>query len=110
MTFCLPSAANAFWRHFHAYPEVRWTALFAEAGFRVVCAETYDPANLTTLLDVLSVFAAPALLNKTLIGRWIAIPGLRKLTAPVIQAALIGLISRTQRGTPGTLVFFALEK
>jgi len=104
------SAANSFWRHFHAYPEARWTALFAEAGFTVVGMETYDPANLTTLLDVLSVFAAPALLNKTLIGRWIALPRLRKLTAPVIQAALIGLISRTQRGTPGNLVFFALEK
>jgi len=101
---------NSFWNHYHAYSEAQWTALFAQAGFKVVDRQLYAPPNMTTLLDVLTPFGLPAMVSKKLLGRWIAFPTLRKAMAPLIYGLLVGPISvcRGQRG--GGLIFFNLTK
>jgi SAM-dependent methyltransferase len=101
---------NSFWRHYHAYGEAQWTALFEQAGFKVTQYRCYAPPNLTTLLDVLTVPAAPAMVSKKILGRWIAIPALRQSLAPLIFRLLAGPVSTCQRQSGGNLMFLALTK
>lgn len=101
---------NSFWNHYHAYSEEQWIALFERAGFKVVDRQIYAPANVTTLLDVLTPLALPAMVSKRVLGRWIAFPTLRKVIAPLIYGLLLGPTSacRAQRG--GGLIFFSLTR
>lgn len=101
---------NSFWRHYHAYPVAQWRALFQDVGFDVLEQREYAPANMTTLLDALTVTAAPSLVSKKLLGRWIAFPVLRRVTAPVIHLAVSRLAAKYKREHQGNLVFFALSK
>ena len=101
---------NSFWRHYHTYGEARWIALFEQAGFKVAQYRVYAPSNLTTLLDVLTVWAAPAMVSKKILGRWIAIPSLRRLLAPAIYSLLAGPAAACQRQGGGNLMFLALTK
>lgn len=103
-------AYNSFWKHYHAYPESQWIALFEAAGFTVAERRVYAPSNTTTLCDALTLFAAPSIITKKALGRWITIPPLRKALAPLILMILRPMIaaSRQQRG--GNLLFLALVK
>lgn len=99
---------NRFWRHYHALPETDWIALFADAGFAVATAQQYAPPNVTTLLDILTAAAGPAMISKTVFGRWIALPRLRKMLTPMIYPVMAALVSRCRRQRGGTLLFLAL--
>ena len=101
---------NRFWHHFHAYPVAQWRALFEQAGFRLIEQQLYAPDNMTTLLDLLTPFAAPAMLSKKFMSRWIAIPSLRRLATPLIYGLTAPLFSAASRRDEGNLAFFALTK
>jgi SAM-dependent methyltransferase len=101
---------NLFWRHHHAYPLDRWTALFREIGFTVLHTRLYCPPNMTTLLDLLTPVAGPAIVSKKVLGRWIAFPGLRRVLAPAIYAVTSKIAARLHRPDSGALVFIAMTK
>ena len=102
---------NRFWHHYHAYPEARWIDLFHQAGFEVIEQRSYAPTDVTTLLDALTVIAAPAIVNKKVLGRWIMVPPLRRAMGPLIHAVVKGLRTRAcRRDGAGNLVFFALRR
>jgi SAM-dependent methyltransferase len=101
---------NSFWRHYHAYPLDHWTTIFRDAGFTVLETRSYCPPNMTTLLDALTPIAAPAIVSKKILGRWIAFPGIRRLLAPAIYAATSKVSARMQRSDDGALVFIAMTK
>ena len=101
---------NRFWRHYHAYSEKRWIALFHQAGFEVVEQRSYAPADITTMLDALTVVAAPAIVSKKVLGRWIMVPPLRRAMGPLTHAVAKGLARACGREGGGNLVFFALTR
>ena len=101
---------NAFWHHYHAYPMAKWQALFEQAGFRLVEQKLYAPANMTTLLDLLTPLAASAMVSKKLASRWIAIPSLRRLASPLIYGLAAQLVLAANRQKEGNLAFFAFTK
>lgn len=101
---------NRFWAHHHAYDESRWAELFAEQGFTVVDQRCYVPPNLTTLLDILTPLAGPAMISKKLLGRWIALPWLRALTVPILAPLLQRLVAASRMPATGNLVFFSLTR
>ena len=101
---------NAFWHHFHRYPASRWRALFEQAGFNVVEQKHYIPADITTLLDALTPLGSSAMISKQLLGRWIAVPQLRRMLAPILYRTIAAPISNFSRQTGGNLIFFALTK
>jgi len=101
---------NRFWRHYHAYDEATWRAMFLQAGFEVVEESPYVPRNLSTLYDFLTVLAFPSLLAKKLVNRWFFWPRLRQRTAAITHAALRPLLTRLGTGNDGCLVFYVLQK
>lgn len=101
---------NRFWGHYHAYKQSRWRELFSEAGLEVVQERLYDPRNVATLNDILTVFAIPSLVAKNLMGRWILCPRLRRMTARLINAGMSPIVHILQRGEGGCLVFYELRK
>ena len=101
---------NRFWRHHHAYDEVRWRALFAQAGFEVIEEKAYISRNLSTLTDLLTLLAIPSWVTKKLANRWIVCPPLRRKTAGVVYATLSPLIERLRMDEGGCLMFYALKK
>ena len=101
---------NSFWKHYHAYSVAKWISLFHEAGFKVIEIKAYAPPNMTTLLDILTPLAVPAMLTKKLLGRWIAFPFLRKILVPQMLKLLIGPICACRRQEGGNLMFLALTK
>jgi len=100
---------NRFWHQYHALPETCWTALFAEAGFTVRAAQHYAPPNMTSLLDILTPAAGPAMVSKRLLGRWIALPHLRKTLIPILYPVIAALTAFCRRQSGGTLLFLALS-
>jgi SAM-dependent methyltransferase len=101
---------NSFWKHYRALPIKDWTNLFEWVGFKIVDVQTYSSANMTTTLDVFTPLAAPAMVSKRVLGRWIPFQRVRALTAPLLLPAIRMLIARFADGHPGGLVFFALTK
>jgi SAM-dependent methyltransferase len=101
---------NTFWKHFHALPILMWIELFESAGFKVDEIRTYSPANMTTLLDVLTPFAAPSMFTKRVMGRWILVPAFRSLVVRMLEPILCALTGRFNRAESGALVFFSLTK
>jgi ubiquinone/menaquinone biosynthesis C-methylase UbiE len=101
---------NSFWKHYRALPVRDWKTLFESVGFNVEEVKTYSSANMTTMLDILTPFAGPAMVSKKLLRRWIPLRSLRAVTVPVIQPAIKALMARFAREQTGGLVFFALTK
>ncbi len=100
---------NRFWAHYHTYSQSQWLALFREAGFEAEEVVTYGSPFLCTLCDALVPFALPSLLARKALGRWIAVPSLRRHYVPLLLAfARLAL-----RGSPptdkGGLIFFRLK-
>lgn len=101
---------NSFWRHYHAYPEERWIALFQNVGFEVVDKKTYAPPDVTTLLDGLTFVAGPAIVTKKIAGRWIVLPALRRILAPALSLAAARMLRACDGAGEGNLLFLALTK
>jgi SAM-dependent methyltransferase len=99
-----------FWRHYHAYGEVRWRQLLEDSGFEIVEERAYVPANLSTFYDLLTHVALPSLVFKLTLGRWVLSPSLRRVSAGFIHAVLAPIVARLRREKGGCLVFYALRK
>ncbi|MHB0954001.1 MAG: class I SAM-dependent methyltransferase [Allorhizobium sp.] len=103
---------NRFWKHFNVHDEKGWRAIFEEAGFEVEIERPYVPAKFSTLYDLLTPVALPALIARKLYRRWFLIPALRPYTAPVLDVLLAGAVKRAvnHHGPGGCLVYYALRK
>lgn len=101
---------NSFWKHYRALPVDEWKLLFEGAGFKVDDIRLYSSANMTTMLDILTPFAAPSMISKRVLGRWIPFPRVRALTALLIFPVVRMLMTRFGREASGGLVFFSLTK
>lgn len=101
---------NGFWRHYHAYPEDQWVSLCRSVGFEVVGRKRYAPPNVTTLLDALTFVAGPALVTKKVLGRWIALPVLRRVVVPGMRRAATTLLGAFEGTGKGNLLFLSLTK
>lgn len=101
---------NHFWQHYHAYDVADWQRRFEAAGFRVVEWRTYDPQPLVTFCDLIVPLAVPSIAAKKLLGRWIAVPRLRRLYVPALAMVSGAAIARWRDHTEGGLVFFALTR
>ena len=100
---------NRFWRHYHAYDDGGWRALFAQAGLQVAEHRSYDSRNVATFCDFLTLVSIPSLVSKKLLNRWILLPGVRQLYVRSIYRTVALIAARIDRGE-GTLLFYALRK
>ncbi|MCZ4291903.1 class I SAM-dependent methyltransferase [Hoeflea alexandrii] len=101
---------NRFWKHYNVHTLAEWRQMFEQAGFEVEVERPYVPRNISTLYDLLTPLALPALIAKKLFRRWLLLPGLRPLTAPVIETLLAGAVDRAVRDEGECLVYYALRK
>lgn len=103
---------NRFWRHYNVHSLEGWRAVFAEAGFEVEIERAYVPKNLSTLYDLLTPLALPALIAKKRFRRWLLVPALRPFVAPIMNAILAGPVAKAVDAKPdeGCLVYYALRK
>lgn len=101
---------NRFWKHYNVNTLAEWRQMFEQAGFEVEVERPYVPRNISTLYDLLTPLALPALIAKKLFRRWLLLPGLRPLTAPVIETLLSGAVDRAVRDEGECLVYYALRK
>lgn len=100
---------NRFWRHYHAYDDRGWRALFAQAGLEVAEHRSYDSRNIATLCDFLTFLSIPSLLSKKMLNRWIFWPSMRQVYIDVLYRVVASLAARIDRGE-GTLLFYGLRK
>jgi SAM-dependent methyltransferase len=100
---------NRFWRHYHAYDDIGWRALFGQAGLEVVEHCAYDARNVTTFCDFLTFVSIPSLISKKLLNRWVLLPAVRQLYVRAIHAAVESIAENIDRGE-GTLLFYALRR
>lgn len=101
---------NRFWKHYNVYTLTEWRQLFEQAGFEVEVERPYVPTNTSTIYDVLTPLALPALIAKKIFKRWLLLPGLRPLTAPLMEAILSGAVDRAVREEGECLVYYSLKK
>lgn len=104
------TAYNRFWQHHNALPAGEWERLFLTAGFIIDQRIPYNPRNLATINDLLVGLAIPAFLCRRATGRWIALPGVRRLYSGAISFLFRHLLRHLGRGPDPTLAFFALVK
>lgn len=103
---------NRFWRHYNVHSLEGWRAVFEQAGFDVEIERPYVPKNLSTLYDLMTPLALPALIAKKKLRRWLLVPSLRPFVAPIMNAILAGFVSKAVDARPddGCLVYYALRK
>jgi len=103
---------NRFWKHFNVHDEKGWRDIFEEAGFEIEIERPYVPTNSSTLYDLLTPVALPALIARKLYRRWFLVPALRPYTAPVLNVLLAGAVKRAVNhdGPGGCLVYYSLRK
>lgn len=103
---------NRFWRHFNVHSLQEWRAIFEEAGFEVEIERPYVPVNQSTLYDLLTPVALPALVAKKMFNRWFLIPPMRPLIAPVLGFFLAGSVKKALalNTNNGCLVYYSLKK
>jgi ubiquinone/menaquinone biosynthesis C-methylase UbiE len=101
---------NLFWKHYRAFPVSEWKALFESVGFKVEDVKTYSSANMTTMLDILTPLATPAMVSKRILGRWIPFRSVRALTVRLMLPVIGTLLASFADEQPGGLVFFSLKK
>jgi SAM-dependent methyltransferase len=104
------AAHNRFWRHYNVHDEVGWRHMFTRAGFEIAETRSYDSPAVCLLNDLLLPAAFPAMLNKKLLGRWIAFPRLRRRLAPALDRLLGPIVDRLEKGNEGGLLFLSLRK
>jgi SAM-dependent methyltransferase len=100
---------NSFWAHYHAYPPMGWQELFQKAGFEVQAVIPYGSPFLCSLCDALVPLALPSLLARRTVGRWIAIPWLRRRYAPIPRAFARLVLSGSPAKAQNGLLFFKLK-
>ncbi|MEM5493302.1 class I SAM-dependent methyltransferase [Hoeflea sp. AS16] len=101
---------NRFWKHYNVHTLAEWRQLFEQAGFEVEVERPYVPVNTSTLYDLLTPLALPALIAKKLFRRWLLLPALRPFTAPVMATLLSGAVDRAVRDEGECLVYYSLRK
>jgi SAM-dependent methyltransferase len=101
---------NAFWAHHHAYSAQHWTELCRDAGFEIVEAYTFAPMRTCLLNTVLTPFALPAKLIKSVTGRWTLLPGLRGVLLLPLANLALPVLRGGERAADGGLVFVSLRK
>ena len=99
---------NAFWKHYHAYPPARWTALVADAGLRVVESRRFAPRGTTVVNGLMVPAALPAALLKARWGRWTLSPRARRAVLHPVVALLASRIGAA--ASDGGLVFLRAVK
>jgi SAM-dependent methyltransferase len=104
------AAYNRFWQHYNVHDESGWRQMFTRAGFEIAETRSYDSSAVCLLNDLLMPAALPAMVNKKLFGRWIALPNLRRWLAPALQRLLGPIVDRLEKGTEGGLLFLSLRK
>jgi SAM-dependent methyltransferase len=104
------SAYNRFWQHYNVHDEPGWRRVFMSAGFEICETRSYGSRGLCLLNDLLAPVAAPAMLSKKLLGRWIALPDFRRRLAPTLDRVLRSVIDRLENGAEGGLLFLSLRK
>jgi SAM-dependent methyltransferase len=103
-------AYDAFWGHYHAYPEEEWTGLGRRCGFEIVRSHTYDPKWTCLLNDLLVPLSAPMFLLKRLANRWTLFPPFRRLMVYPFFLLARRILSGCDMTSEGGLVFVALAK
>jgi SAM-dependent methyltransferase len=101
---------NRFWQHYNVHDELGWRRMFMRAGFEICETRPYDSPAVCLLNDLLVPAALPAMFSKKLLGRWIAVPGLRRWLASVINRLLGPIVDRLENGSEGGLLFLSLRK
>ena len=104
------AAYNRFWRHYNVHDEGDWRRMFMRAGFEISETRSYDSPAVCLINDLLLPAALPAMLNKKLLGRWIALPSLRRWLAPAADRLLGRIVERLEKDTEGGLLFLSLRK
>lgn len=101
---------NSFWRHYNVHSSEGWRRLFASAGFEVIDERLYASPDFSSFYDLLMPSAIPSIAAKSLFGRWLLFPALRRYYVGPIDV-LIGAIHRRLKRQPGSsLVFYRLRK
>ena len=100
---------NRFWRHYHAYDDLGWRALFAQAGLEVAEHRSYDSRNIATFCDFLTFVSIPSLISKKLLNRWIFWPIARQMYVGTVYRVVASTAAGLDGGE-GTLLFYALRK
>jgi SAM-dependent methyltransferase len=103
-------AYDAFWRHYHAYPEAEWGAIARRCGFEVVHTHSFDPKWICLLNDLLVPLSLPMLVPKRLINRWTLCPALRRVLIYPLFLLARRLLEGGDQASQGGLVFMALAK
>jgi SAM-dependent methyltransferase len=101
---------NRFWQHYNVHDEPGWRQVFTGAGFEICETRSYDSPAVCLLNDLLALAAVPAMFSKKLLGRWIAVPGLRRWLAPAIDRVLGPIVDRLENDAKGGLLFLSLRK
>jgi ubiquinone/menaquinone biosynthesis C-methylase UbiE len=101
---------NNFWKHYHCYSPEEWEAMLRQAGFRVIKKTEFAGKNTCTFNDILILSAIPALFFKSMFGRWVLFPKLRKIYMPALEKLFCLFLKDVEPGKKGGLIFFALRK
>jgi SAM-dependent methyltransferase len=101
---------NRFWLHHHAYSPGEWAKLAKEAGFELAEAFTFAPIRTCVLNTMLTPFAVPAKITRTLTNRWLLLPQLRRALAPTVTFFVAPILQGGERAPDGGLVFVSLRK
>jgi SAM-dependent methyltransferase len=95
---------NKFWKHHHAYHELEWAAIAANAGFQVKEISRYNSPRIALANSFLVPFGLPAILLKKLMRRWVLSPACRRIVLSPLRR-LLNIWLDTVRHPSGCLVF-----
>jgi SAM-dependent methyltransferase len=101
---------NEFWHQYNCFPPETWREIIESHGFQVTDIYTYDPQKICTINDLLVPFSFFSYVMKKFFNRWILLPRLRRLWAPLFMPAIAKLIERADKSDDGCLVFISARK
>ena len=96
----LREGLDATFRHAHLQDGEGWSRIFRDAGFEI---DGVDPIGSAASTVAFELSLLPSLLgrtNKALTGRWTLWPGLRRLTALPVYAAVRAILALADDSTP----------
>lgn len=101
---------NSFWKHYHYHSPDQWRALAARCGFVTVECYPFNPKRVCLTNDALVPFSILSLIAKTLTGRWILFPGLRRTMARPLAVLGSRVLRNGEEAQDGGLVYLHLKK
>jgi SAM-dependent methyltransferase len=101
---------NCWWRHYNAFDQAGWEALFERCGFAIAARREYGSAASVLAFDLMLPWALPALLMHRTTGRWILSHTVRRWYLGPLRAVLRRLVARDAVAGAGAMAFYDLRR